>query len=130
GFSYLLHPSDLKTGVRYSALAMIHAILEDLLTPAQVREHLRIIDEHLTGPDGIRLFDQPMAYHGGPQRFFQRAESATYFGREIGLMYTHRHLPYRQALAHIGEADRFFHALCLASPVGIRSIVPTATLRQ
>ena len=129
-FQYLLHPSDRHTGVRYSALAMIHAILEDLLTPAQVREHLRIIDEHLCGPDGIRLFDRPMAYHGGPQRFFQRAESATFFGREIGLMYMHAHLRYAQALAHVGEAERFFHALCLANPAGIRSLVPSATLRQ
>jgi 1,2-beta-oligoglucan phosphorylase len=129
-FRYLLHPSDRQTGVRYSSLAMIHAILEDLLTPAQVREHLKIIDEHLSGPDGIRLFDCPMPYHGGPQKFFQRAESATFFGREIGLMYMHAHLRYAQALAHLGEADRFFQALCLANPVGIRSIVSSATLRQ
>jgi cellobiose phosphorylase len=71
-----------------------------------------------------------MTYHGGPQRFFQRAESATYFGREIGLMYMHAHLRYAQALAHVGEAERFFFALCQATPINIRSIVPTATLRQ
>ena len=72
----------------------------------------------------MRLFDRPMPYHGGPQRFFQRAESATFFGREIGLMYMHAHLRYAQALAHVGEADRFFHALCQANPIGIRAIVP------
>jgi 1,2-beta-oligoglucan phosphorylase len=127
---YLLHPSDETTGVRYSSLAMIHAILEDLLTPTQAREHLRLIDTHLTAPDGVRLFDRPMPYHGGPQRIFQRAETATYFGREIGLMYMHAHLRYAQALAHVGEAGRFFQALCQANPIGIRSIVPTATLRQ
>jgi len=127
---YLLHPSDETTGVRYSALAIIHAILEDMLTPEQAREHLRLIDQHLTGPDGVRLFDRPMPYHGGPQKLFQRAESATYFGREIGLMYMHAHLRYAQALAHIGEAERFFHALCQANPIGIRSVVPSATLRQ
>jgi cellobiose phosphorylase len=127
---YFLHPSDTTTGVRYSALAMIHAILEDMLTPAQTREHLRLIDTHLSGPDGVRLFDHPMPYHGGPQRFFQRAESATFFGREIGLMYMHAHLRYAQALAHVGEAERFFRALCQANPIGIRSIVPSATLRQ
>jgi cellobiose phosphorylase len=71
-----------------------------------------------------------MPYHGGPMRFFQRAESATYFGREIGLMYMHAHLRYAQALAHLGEADRFFHALCQANPIGIAAIVPRATLRQ
>jgi 1,2-beta-oligoglucan phosphorylase len=127
---YLLHPRDALSGVRYSSLAMIHALLEDLFTPEQAREHLRIMDEHLLGPDGIRLFDRPMPYHGGPQRFFQRAESATFFGREIGLMYMHAHLRYAQALARMGEAERFFKALCQANPLGIRSLIPQATLRQ
>jgi 1,2-beta-oligoglucan phosphorylase len=127
---YLLHPSDQTTGVHYSSLAMIHAILEDLLTPAQSKEHLKLIDQHLSTPDGVRLFDRPMPYHGGLQQLFQRAETATFFGREIGLMYMHAHLRYAQALAHVGEAERFFHALCQANPIGIRSIVPTATLRQ
>jgi hypothetical protein len=127
---YLLHPSDNGTGIRYSALAIVHAILEDMLSPAQIRAHLRIIDEQLSGPDGVRLFDRPMEYHGGKQRLFQRAETATFFGREIGLMYTHAHLRYAQAMAHIGEAQRFFKALCQANPIAIRAIVETATLRQ
>jgi cellobiose phosphorylase len=127
---YLLHPSDEITGVRYSSLAMIHAILEDVLTPEQAGAHLRLIDAHLKGPDGVRLFDRPLPYHGGPQRLFQRAETATFFGREIGLMYMHAHLRYAQALAHVGDAQGFFHALCQAVPIGIRAIVPSATLRQ
>jgi cellobiose phosphorylase len=127
---YLLHPADKTTGLSYSSLAMIHAILEDMLTPAQAREHLRLIDTHLSGPDGVRLFDRPMPYHGGLQRIFQRAETATFFGREIGLMYTHAHLRFAQALARVGDAPGFFHALCQANPIAIRSIVPSATLRQ
>jgi len=127
---YLLHPSDKVTGCKYSALAMIHAIIEDMLTPEQTRQHLELIDKYLSASDGVRLFDRPMTYHGGPQTIFQRAETATFFGREIGLMYTHAHLRYAQALAHIGEADRFFQALCQANPLGIRSLVPSATLRQ
>jgi cellobiose phosphorylase len=130
GIRYLLHPRDETTGIRYSSLGMIHAILEDLLSPAQAREHLRLIRAHLSAPDGGRLFDRPMAYHGGRQRLFQRAETATFFGREIGLMYTHAHLRYAQALAHVGEADAFFHALCQANPIAIASVVPRATLRQ
>ena len=78
----------------------------------------------------MRLFDRPLPYHGGPQRVFQRAESATFFGREIGLMYMHAHLRYAQALAHVGLADEFFRALCQAAPVGVRAVVPTASLRQ
>jgi cellobiose phosphorylase len=128
--NYLLHPRDGITGVKYSSLAMIHAILEDLFDTEQLQQHLRLIDLQLSGPDGIRLFDRPMNYHGGPQRFFQRAESATFFGREIGLMYMHAHLRYAQALARVGETDRFFRALCQANPIGIQSLVPAATLRQ
>jgi CRISPR-associated protein Csx3 len=45
-------------------------------------------------------------------------------------MYMHAHLRYAQALAHVGEAQGFFHALCQANPIGIRSIVPEASLRQ
>jgi len=129
GVRYLLHPRDQTTGVRYSLLAMIHAILEGLFDAAQMRHHLRLIDEHLSGPDGARLFDRPLPYHGGSQRLFQRAESASFFGREIGLMYMHAHLRYAQALAHVGEAERFFHALCQANPIGLSEIVPTASLR-
>ncbi len=127
---YLLHPSDQVTGVRYSALAMVHAMLEDLLTPSQARAHLQLIDRHLSAADGLRLFDCPLSYHGGPQRLFQRAESASYFGREIGLMYMHAHLRFAQALAHLGEGQRFFQALCQANPIAIRSLVPSASLRQ
>lgn len=130
GLRLLLHPSDEMTGIRYSALAMVHAILEGMLTPEQARRHLGLIETHLWGPDGLRLFDRPMDYRGGPQRLFQRAESAAYFGREIGLMYMHAHLRHAQALAHLGEAQRFFRALCLANPVGIRELVPSASLRQ
>lgn len=128
--NYLLHPRDGITGVKYSSLAMIHAILEDLFDAEQLQQHLRLIELKLSGPDGVRLFDRPMNYHGGPQRFFQRAESATFFGREIGLMYMHAHLRYAQALARVGETDRFFRALCQANPIGIQSLVPSATLRQ
>lgn len=127
---YLLHPRDELSGVQYSALAMIHAILEDLFTPAQARDHLHILETHLSGPDGVRLFDRPLPYHGGPQRIFQRAESATFFGREIGLMYTHAHLRYAQALAHLGEAERFLQALSLAVPIAIQSRVAPADRRQ
>ena len=36
---------------------------------------------------------------------FQRAEASTFFGREIGIMYTHAHLRYAEALARVGDAD-------------------------
>jgi cellobiose phosphorylase len=86
--------------------------------------------QSLLGPDGARLFNRPPPYRGGLQRYFQRAESSTFFGREIGLMYMHAHLRYTQAMARYGDSDAFFLALRQANPVAIRSVVPAAALRQ
>jgi cellobiose phosphorylase len=127
---HLLHPQDNITGLSYSLLPMIHAIINDMLTPQQAEQHLAIIRDHLTGPDGAHLFDKPMAYHGGPQKYFQRAESASFFGREIGIMYMHAHLRYCEALARFGDAEAFFHALCQANPIALRELAPSAALRQ
>ncbi|MGX2041532.1 GH36-type glycosyl hydrolase domain-containing protein [Methylocaldum sp. MU1018] len=127
---YLLHPRDRTTGLAYSLLPMIHAVINGMLTPAQAETHLACIRDRLSAPDGARLFDRPMTYRGGPQRIFQRAESSSFFGREIGLMYTHAHLRYAEALARYGDAEGFFEALCKANPVGLRALVPAATLRQ
>jgi len=126
----LLHPRDGRTGLSYSLLPMIHAIINDMLSVEQAEAHLELIRNHLLGPDGARLFDRPMEYRGGIQRYFQRAESASFFGREIGIMYTHAHLRFCEALARLGKADDFFHALSQFNPIGIREIVSSATPRQ
>ncbi len=126
----LLHPQDDVTGVRFSLLPMMHAVINDMLNPAQARDQRRLIEKHLLAPDGARLFDRPLPYRGGPQRLFQRAESAAFFGREIGVMYMHAHLRYAEMLAHLGEAQAFFDALCKAHPILLRERVPTADRRQ
>ena len=125
---HMLHPRDQTTGLSYSLLPMIHAIINDMFTPRQAETHLALIRKHLLGPDGAHLFDRPMAYHGGPQTNFQRAESASYFGREIGIMYTHAHLRYCEALARFGDADAFFQPLCQINPIAIRELVPIRRL--
>jgi len=126
----LLHPRDHRTGVRYSLLPMMHAVLEDLLTPEEAATHLALVRQHLWGPDGARLFDRPLPYHGGIQRLFQRVETSAFFGREIGLMYTHAHLRHAQALAHVGDARGLLRSLALAHPVQLHERLPQATLRQ
>lgn len=128
--AYLLHPLDHKTGLRYSLLPMIHAVINHMLTPEEAQHHFDLIETHLKGPDGARLFDRPMVYRGGPMRIFQRAETATYFGREIGLMYTHAHLRYAEALWQFGDAEAFFEALSKAIPIGVKDLVKTAATRQ
>jgi cellobiose phosphorylase len=126
----LLHPRDRETGVRYSLLPMMHAILEDLCTPEEASAHLALMREHLWAPDGARLFDRPLPYRGGIERLFQRAETSAFFGREIGLMYTHAHLRYAQMQAHVGDARGLLQSLALAHPVQLRERLPQASLRQ
>jgi 1,2-beta-oligoglucan phosphorylase len=125
-----LHPRDRTTGVGYSLLPMIHAILAGLFTHEQAQHHVDVIRRHLLASDGARLFDRPFLYRGGVQQQFQRAETGTFFGREIGLMYTHAHLRYAEAMAHLGEAEAFFTALRQVNPVGLRAVVPNARPRQ
>ncbi len=126
----LLHPQDTLTGVRYSLLPMMHAILENLLTPEQAQAQRRLIEARLMGPDGARLFDRPLPYRGGTETLFRRAESSAFFGREIGIMYMHAHLRWAETLAHLGQADALFAALALAHPIALRETVPSASLRQ
>ncbi len=126
----LLHPSDVRTGLRYSLLPMTRGIIAGLFTPEQARHHLRIIRKHLLFPDGARLLDQPVAYHGGLERTFRRAESASFFGREIGLMYVHAHLRYGEAMAVLGEAEALWEALQVANPISVTERVANAALRQ
>lgn len=125
-----LHPRDERTGLHYSLLPMMHAVLDDMFTPAQARHQAALIEQHLKGPDGARLFDAPLPYRGGPSRLFQRAETSAFFGREIGVMYMHAHLRYAQMLAHLGHAEAFLDALAQAHPIALTDRVPSASRRQ
>lgn len=126
----LVHPADARTGLHHGILQMIHAISADVFTPEQAGRHLAIIAEHLLGPDGARLFDLPVRYSDGPLKVFRRAEAATFWGREIGLMYTHAHVRYIEALARAGDADGAWEQLLRIDPIGMAKRVPRANLRQ
>ena len=126
----LLHPSDTRTGLSYSLLPMTRSIIAGLFTREQAEHHLRLIREHLLFPDGVRLMDRPVRYGGGLERVFRRAESAAFFGREIGLMYVHAHLRYGEALAALGEADALWEALQVASPIAVTERLAHASPRQ
>jgi cellobiose phosphorylase len=126
----LLHPSDARTGLKYSLLPMTQSIIGGLFTPHQAAHHLRLIREHLLFPDGVRLLDRPIAYRGGPQTMFRRAESSSFFGREIGLMYVHAHLRYAEAMAVLGEAEALWEALLLANPIAVTDRLAQALPRQ
>ncbi|MBW6492853.1 MAG: hypothetical protein K0B15_16845, partial [Lentimicrobium sp.] len=126
----LLHPDVKITGIRYSLLPMERGILSGIFTREQAEFHGELIEKHLKGPDGARLMDRPLKYKGGIQEIFQRAESSTFFGREIGLMYVHEHIRYAELLAGMGKAEAFVKALRQAIPVGYREIVPCGDFRQ
>jgi cellobiose phosphorylase len=126
----LLHPSDTRTGLSYSLLPMTRSIIAGLFSENQASDHLAIIRQHLLFPDGARLMDKPVIYCGGPEKIFRRAESAAFFGREIGLMYVHSHLRYGEAMARLGEAEALWEALAVANPLSVTDMLAQATLRQ
>ena len=109
---------------------MNRGIISEIFTKEQAQYHQHIIDQHMKGPDGARLMDRPLRYKGGIQEIFQRAESSTFFGREIGLMYVHEHIRYAESQARIGNAEAFVKALRQAIPVSYRDIVPCGDIRQ
>ncbi|MCW7503369.1 GH36-type glycosyl hydrolase domain-containing protein [Leptospira paudalimensis] len=127
---FFLHPKDNITKIEYSILPMTYGILSNVFTLEEAEYHLEIIKQHLTGPDGVRLFNKPVLYQKGKSTFFKRAETASYFGREIGLMYTHAHLRYCEALAYMGKSNEFFTQLNLTNPIGITKRIPQSRLRQ
>lgn len=130
---HLVHPRDTDTGLRRGSLQMIHALVGGLLEPDEAAHHVALVREHLSGVDGVRLFDAPPRYHGGTTRHFQRAETATFVGREIGLMYVHAHLRWLEAMALLGEADGLWHGLRQVLPTTVGTapgLVPGARRRQ
>jgi 1,2-beta-oligoglucan phosphorylase len=126
----IMHPQDHRTGVRYSLIAMTRAMIAGLFTAEQAQHHMQLIREHLLFPDGARLMDHPVAYHGGLEVNFRRAESAAFFGREIGLMYGHSHLRYCEALDALGHTEAARAALRVVNPISVTEDLPNASLRQ
>ncbi|GAA1391471.1 hypothetical protein [Luteococcus peritonei] len=126
----LVHPRDERTGLHHGLLQMIHAISDELLSPEQALHHQALISQHLSGPTGSYLFDRPVAYTGGTMTVFKRAEAATFWGREIGLMYTHAHVRHVEALSHLGMAEQMWHELLKVVPAALVERVEGAALRQ
>lgn len=125
----VIHPTDTRTGIRYRLIPMTRSIIAGLLTPEQEEAHERIIEGNLHYPDGVRLMDRPASFHDGVTRVFKRAEQAANVGREIGLMYTHAHVRYTEALGLLGRT-RLGQELLRISPVGQFRRLPTSEPRQ
>ncbi len=126
----ILHPSDETTGISYRLLPMTRSMIGSLFTEDEYKHHLGLIRENLLAPDGARLMDKPPTYRGGPQEIFQRAESAAAFSREIGIMYTHAHLRFIEAMAQTGNADDMLQAFEVVNPIGCVDTISNAKRRQ
>lgn len=126
----LIHPGDNLDGPSFSMLAIVQAIIGGIFTEEQSQRHLNLVREHLLFSDGARLMDKPIAYHGGTETIFRRAESAAFFGREIGLMYTHSHLRYAEAMSVLGQSETLWDALLIVNPIAVTERLPQAGLRQ
>jgi len=127
---YLLHPSDQTTNLSYRLLSFNQGISSELLSKELIPNYLKILDNHLKHPDGMRLMDQAIKYHGGTTTYFQRAETAANFGREVGLHYIHAHIRYVEAMAKIGLGNRAIEGLIVINPINIVNNVKNALPRQ
>ncbi len=128
--SYLLHPEDESTGIKYRLLPMTRAIIAGLFTKELAEQHLELIDQYLTFPDGVRLMSEPVEYRRGEMRHFKRGELAANFGREIGLLYVHSNVRYSQALTKFGLGEKGMDALEKITPIGLEEKVQNAAPRQ
>ncbi len=127
---HIVHPNDQITGIKYRLLSFNRGFISEIFSEENIADYLDIIDQHLMHPDGVRLMNTTVKYQGGDPQIFMRAETATNFGREIGLQYVHAHIRYLEAMAKIGEAERLFKGLKVINPILIKENVRNACTRQ
>lgn len=128
--SVLLHPNDDTTGLKYRLLSFNRGFISELFDKEKIEQYLDIMDKNLKHPDGMRLMDTPVTYNGGKTTYFMRAETATNFGREVGIHYIHAHIRYIEAMTKIGHGKNALDALLVVNPINIRKNVKNAMYRQ
>ncbi len=128
--SYLLHPKDEKTGIKYRLLPINRGIISELFEQEQINNSLNIIDNYLRCNDGIRLMDKPANYDEGFNHLFQRAEQASTVGREVGLQYVHAHIRYVEAMAKLGIKNEVLSGLNKINPIDLDLFVKKAMYKQ
>ena len=126
----MFHPNESSNGLKYRLIAYNQAITSRLVPLEDIKHLNKTVETYLKGPDGYRLMEKPVQYQGGQKSFFQRAETATNFGREIGIMYVHAHLRRIEALLQTGEANQAYWALNVVNPIKLNDYLSTAKPRQ
>lgn len=127
---HIIHPTDTETKIKYRLLPINRGIISELFTNEQAKSHLKIVYDHLYYADGVRLMNEPAQYNGGINTYFMRAETASNFGREIGLQYVHAHIRFIEAMAKFGSHDQTMDLLLKINPIQIQKTVPNADFRQ
>ena len=127
---YMLHPEDNISFIRYRLLPLTRGMIGNLYSPKKVEQYLNIIDDNLMYSDGVRLMSDAIKYKGGKNDLFIRAETASNFGREIGLLYTHAHIRYCEAMCAIGNNLRAYDGFNKIIPIKIEDYVKNACIRQ
>lgn len=115
---------------RYRLLPMQRFVLSGLGGKEEAELHTDLIKKHLLFPDGLHLLDKPLPYNRDQPVFFKRAEQSAFFGREVGLMYTHAHLRGIEAFLLTGDGDTALSLLEQIIPLEIRKVIPKAGRRQ
>lgn len=126
----LLHPNDKTTGLKYRLLSFNRGIISELFAPEMIPNYLEIMKNNLEHPDGMRLMNEPVKYQGGKNTYFMRAETASNFGREVGIHYIHAHIRYIEAMTKIGNGERALKGLSVINPINIKTNVKNAMYRQ
>ena len=128
--SLLLHPSDKVRRIKYRLLPFTRGIISEMFSEEEKNTALDIMSNNLVYPDGVRLMSNPVKYNGGIKTYFNRAETAANFGREIGLQYTHAAIRYTEAMAKVGLGSNVLDVLSKVNPVITHNIVKNSMPRQ
>jgi 1,2-beta-oligoglucan phosphorylase len=126
----LLHPHDQSTGLNYRLLPFNRGMIAHLFSEKDLPKFQHLIRQHLRHPDGVRLMNTSVRYQGGKRTYFQRAETAANFGREIGIQYVHAHIRYIEAMCVIGDAEEAWWGLNVINPITMHDYVPRVLPRQ
>lgn len=127
---YIIHPTDDFTHLNYRLLPLLRGGMSKVFIAEETLTANKIIEKYLLHPDGVRLMDRPIKYHGGINTYFQRAETASNFGREIGMQYCHAHIRYCEFLQKMGWKEKFNKEFWKINPIIIKDVVPNALARQ
>lgn len=127
---YIIHPSDKVTKINYRLLPFTRGIISEIFDYEEAVRASKIVNSQLMFPDGVRLMDNTVTYKGGIKTFFNRAETAANFGREIGLQYCHTHIRYCEAMQTLGLKEEVYAGMLIINPIIVTKVVKNALPRQ